>query len=168
MHRKKIFLLIFLTVVSGMPVLPVAQRQKQDIPSSHKYLVHFPLNPYQSQQGIRWVIWILLRYIAIAQVKEPKSQLRGEWVLQLLDSWGSAKGIRMRGKSVPHFPIKIQIYIGAFGDVDVCKRRRNWTDEGDLRSISKGGSFACSLAANEWEGVTASYTTHCCEKHCQA
>ena len=46
MHRKKIFLLIFLTVVSGMPVLPVAQRQKQDIPFSHKYLVYFPLNPY--------------------------------------------------------------------------------------------------------------------------
>ena len=46
MHRKKIFLLIFLTVVTGMPVLPVAQRQKQDIPYSHKYLVSFPLNPY--------------------------------------------------------------------------------------------------------------------------
>ena len=46
MHRKKIFLLIFLTVVSGMPVLPVAQRQKQDILSSHKYLVYFLLNPY--------------------------------------------------------------------------------------------------------------------------
>ena len=48
MHRKKIFLLIFLTVVTGMPLLPVAQRQKQDIPSSHKYLVSFLFNPYLS------------------------------------------------------------------------------------------------------------------------
>ena len=46
MHRKKFFLLIFLIVVTGMPLLPVAQRQKQDIPYSHKYLVSFPLNPY--------------------------------------------------------------------------------------------------------------------------
>ena len=44
-HRKKIFLLIFLTVPTGLPVLTVAQRQKQDILSSHKYLVSFPLNP---------------------------------------------------------------------------------------------------------------------------
>ena len=51
MHRKKNFLLIFLTVVTGMPVLPEAQRQKQDIPSSHKYLVSFLFNPYH--QGIK-------------------------------------------------------------------------------------------------------------------
>ena len=35
------------------------------------------------------------------------------------------------------------------------------TNEWDLRSIPKGGSFSCSLAANEWEGVTGSYTTQC-------
>ena len=45
MHRKKFFLLIFLIVLTSMPLLPVAQRQKQDIPYSHKYLVSFPLNP---------------------------------------------------------------------------------------------------------------------------
>ena len=43
--RNKIFLLIFLIVETSMPVIPVAQRQKQDIPYSHKYLVSFPLNP---------------------------------------------------------------------------------------------------------------------------
>ena len=47
-----------------------------------------------------------------------------------------------------------------FGDID-AKGRRNWTNEGDLRSIPKGGSFSCSLAANEWEGVTGSYTPQC-------
>ena len=31
-----------------MPVIPVAQRQKQDIPYSHKYLVSFPFNPYST------------------------------------------------------------------------------------------------------------------------
>ena len=46
------------------------------------------------------------------------------------------------------------------GDID-AKGRRNWTNEGDLRSIPKGGSFSCSLAANEWEGVTGSYTPQC-------
>ena len=46
MHREKFFLLIFLIVVTGMPLLPVAQRQKQDIPYSHKYLVSFALNLY--------------------------------------------------------------------------------------------------------------------------
>ena len=44
-NRNKIFLLIFLIVETSMPVIPVAQRQKQDIPYSHKYLVSFPLNP---------------------------------------------------------------------------------------------------------------------------
>ena len=45
-YRNKIFLLIFLPVATGTPVIPVGQRQKQDIPYSHKYLVSFPLNPY--------------------------------------------------------------------------------------------------------------------------
>ena len=45
-YRNKIFLLIFLTVAAGMTVIPVGQRQKQDISYSHKYLVSFLLNPY--------------------------------------------------------------------------------------------------------------------------
>ena len=59
-HRKKIFLLIFLTVPTGLPVLTVAQRQKQDILSSHKYLVSFPLNPYPNRKVKQMPdIWII-------------------------------------------------------------------------------------------------------------
>ena len=46
--KRKIFQLIFLTIVTGLPVFLVGQRQKQHIPSSHKSMVSFPLNPYSS------------------------------------------------------------------------------------------------------------------------
>ena len=131
--------------------------------------------------------------------------------MQWLDSWGPAKGMRMRREECsplsyqdhrhcglaseplfpPHFiqPVHhnydhtlvvkcgakdldvraYHIHRGIWhrwekGDIIcVSKGRRNWTNEGDLRPIPKGGSFSCSLAANEWEGVTGSYTTQCTE-----
>ena len=49
MPGKKPSCSFFLTVLTGMPVLQVAQRQKQYILSSHRYSVSFPLNPQLTQ-----------------------------------------------------------------------------------------------------------------------